>query len=336
MDKINSTNIIPTIIINTLKNININFTPDLPNKNGGLSYTTKYTNELNIKFIKDYYKNIMNYDISDDTYIIFGCGATNLINAYYYAVQKILNREIKISSFLDNKYYILYKNICEIIPNTKWYDHLEYSDILIATSPNNPDGLVVTISKKNGLYKLFDIVYDAPQFTGIFESVNIDFLNKFKKDKSISIVSSFSKFGITGARCGYLLTRDKNIVKYINYFIKISILYNNTTGLTLCRNIYYKYYNNKDWYIKIYNKIQSRIKIFIKLSDKNNVKILNKTFNVPFIYTNKSKKWWLKNFNLEVFDGTHFMDNKNNSRISMLISNSDWNLFIKNYKIIYN
>ena len=66
MDKINSTNIIPTIIINTLKNININFTPDLPNKNGGLSYTTKYTNELNIKFIKDYYKNIMNYDISDD------------------------------------------------------------------------------------------------------------------------------------------------------------------------------------------------------------------------------------------------------------------------------
>jgi hypothetical protein len=55
---------------------------------------------------------------------------------------------------------------------------------------------------------------------------------------------------------------------------------------------------------------------------------------VPLIYTNKSSEWWIENFNIQTRDGHDFDDDNKNSRINLLLRDSEWNKFMKNFKKI--
>ena len=61
---------------------------------------------------------------------------------------------------------------------------------------------------------------------------------------------------------------------------------------------------------------------------KYNVKSLNITNYVPYIYNNKSKEWWKNNFNVNVRPGSDFEDVNNNSRFNLMLTSKDWISFI--------
>jgi aspartate/methionine/tyrosine aminotransferase len=282
--------------------------------------------------IKEYLKFTINYNLPSDTFVLFGVGSTQLFAAYYFAVQRYLNKKIIVSSFVPEIYYTLHRDITFTLPNMDWEDNLNNPDILVYVSPNNPNGLIANINNlKSGKYNVFDVVYDVPLFTGKFETINKELYEKFDVDNSYTIISSFSKLGLSGARCGFLLTRDINLIEGIRFYIENNSLVPPSLGITLTRNVFNTYYLNKDWYDMNYNKLKNRIGEFIELSEGKHIKILNITFNVPFIYNDKSAEWWLNNYNVIVRSGIDFADTPEHSRFNLMISDNEWNNFIKRF-----
>jgi len=319
----------PEIITQTMSTFTITYTENSPLLPGGLSFENNFTIKESKQTIINYYKYILNVDLPSDSIIIYGIGATELIGAYYYAIQKILDKDITISTNTNDPFYTLCKSITTIIPKTKWEKNNNTADLIINVSPNNPNGRITDL--QNVLlnqYILYDVVYDTPQFTGKFESVNKKFFEDFKKNNNLSFVNSFSKMGLPGIRTGYLITRNTNILKYVNeYLIKNSLVPNNI-GITLSREAYYRFFSKKEWYIEINEKIKKRYIQFKIIALKYDLTILNYTEFVPYIYVNRSDIWWLNKFNITTLSGIDFEDTPQNSRFNLLINDNDWEEFI--------
>ena len=311
---------------NLLSPLNVTLTGDQLNMNGGLSYSKKYSNHLNVKLIRDYYKHLFNIDLPKDTHIIFGGGTTMMIAAYYYALQKKENKNILINTNNDI-FYLLHQKLTYPIKNVKWTSKDYHSDLTVVVSPSNPLGLITEPKEIKSKYMLYDVVYDIYIFTGQYKSVNKKLYEEFSKNKNISITASLSKLGLAGTRFGYLLTRDEQIAKYCKEYVNTILLTYSASSATIVRTTYYKYFSDDTLFSKIYNIIKYRYDVFIKYAIKHNIKILNKTHNVPFIYTDKSADWWLKKFNIETTSGSHFNDTNNCSRINLMLSKENWDEF---------
>jgi len=320
-----------SFIQESISPLNITLTSNNPGQNGGLSYLKNNTNDLNIKFIHDYYKNTFNINLPKDTKIIFGAGTTMMIQSLYYALQKKLKKSITITT--NNKiYFILHERLVELYKNMEWYNDSENNnDLVVIVSPSNPLGIITDLKEIKNKYILCDLIYDNPIFTGKFESVNLNLYKEFKINKNIFITSSFSKLGIPGVRCGFLITRDNEIANYCNEFVNLTSVRYPTANITIGRIVFYKYYINKLWHIKNYNILQNRINEFINVSKKHGIKILNETFMVPFIYTNKSVNWWMKKFNVETRKGSDFNDTDKNSRFNLMIKEDYWIEFMRRF-----
>ena len=183
---------------------------------------------------------------------------------------------------------------------------------------------------------LYDVVYDKPIFTGKFESVNKELYQEFEKNKHIFITTSFSKLGIPGVRCGFLFTRDKDIAKYCKEYVSIASTRYPSCSITIGRIVYNKYYKDHTWNLNNFNIINKRRNEFINIAKQHKIKILNKTFFVPFIYTNKSVEWWMKHFNVETRKGSDFNDTNDNSRFNLMISQDYWEEFMRRFTLYHN
>ena len=321
---------------------------DIPNAPSGLSYTNYNTAQRDIDVIKYLYKQNYNITLPSDIKIVFGCGSTSLAPAYVYALGKKLNKTLSVSSSIDRTYGI-YKNVASfIVPNTTWSDLDKDADLCINVSPNNPDGKIIELQDylsylnqltvDNSKYLLVDSIYDSPQFTGQFASVNSWVWDYFLGNNSdgidmtsnIAIISSFSKLGISGFRYGYLLTRDLDIYTYMNEYIFNTIVLAPTAGAQAAFNNMYTNWNTQSWYISIYNKLYSRYTQFSTLAQQKGITILNQSHKAPYIYTDKTVEWWLINYNVTARLGTDFKNtDSNNSRLSLMILDSDWNELIR-------
>ena len=320
----------PYLMEDSISPLNITLTSDLPNENGGLSYLKNYTNELNKKLVYDYYKDSYNIELPKDTKIIFGAGTTMIIAATYYALQKKENRIIKVNTD-NNVFYVLHKKLTYPAKNVEWVDKDSYSDLAVIVSPSNPLGIITDPKSIGKKYQLYDVVYDKFLFTGKYTSINNGLYEEFSKNNKIFITLSFSKLGMPGVRFGFLLTRDEKIAKYAEEYVNIlSVRYPGSCA-TIARLSYYKYFRNKSWQNMIYNTISERRKIFIIFAKKYNIRIYNETNLVPYMYTNKSVDWWIKNFNVETRKGSDFNDLDDNSRFNLMISNNYWNEFLRRF-----
>jgi hypothetical protein len=321
---------------------------DIPNAPSGLSYTSYNTEQRDIDVIKYLYNKNYNITLPTDIKIVFGCGSTSLAPAYIYALGKKLNKTLSVSSSIERTYGI-YKNVASyIVPNTTWSDLDKDSDLCVNVSPNNPDGKIINLQDylsylqqstvDNTKYLLLDSIYDSPQFTGQFTSVNSwvwDYFLGNNTDgidmtKNIAIISSFSKLGISGFRYGYVLTRDDDIYNYMNDYIFNTIVLAPTAGAQSAFNHMYSTWNTTSWYTSIYNKLYSRYIQFSTLAQQKGITILNESHKAPYIYTDKSTTWWLDNYNVTARVGTDFDDSDSNySRLSLMILDSDWNELIR-------
>lgn len=139
---------------------------------------------------------------------------TQLFNAYCYSINKIENKSIDIKIFV-------------IKPIIK---------INFSISPNMPTGEIFNDKINSNEYYLFDFCLDFPCFNKSKSSYNKYIYDKIYKN-NITIISSFSKVGIPGVHFGYILTSNKDIVKYVNEYIDFytcvstGIINNNTKYL---------------------------------------------------------------------------------------------------------
>ena len=324
----------PYFIEDNISPLNIELTSDKSGQNGGLSYLTNHTNKKNIQFVHDFIKNDYNFILPKDTEIVFGAGTTMLIAALYYALEKKLKRAITITTN-TSIYYNLHEKISKLLKNIEWIHELS-ADLSVIVSPSNPLGIITNPKKIKNKYMLYDVVYDKPIFTGKFETVNKELYKEFEKNKRIFITTSFSKLGIPGVRCGFLFTRDKDIAKYCKEYVTIVSTRYPSCSITIGRLVYNKYYKDHMWNLNNYNIINKRRNEFINMAKKHKIKILNKTFFVPFIYTNKSVKWWMKHFNVETRKGSDFNDTNDNSRFNLMISQDYWEEFMRRFSLYHN
>ena len=313
----------PYFLEDQLSPLHISLTSDLSGQPGGLSYLKDNTDALNIQMVHDYYKDEYNMELPKDTEIVFGAGTTMMVAAIYYALSK-RNQNITVSSHTP-VYYILHKKISTVMKNVEWTDGP--SDLTIIVSPNNPLGTITEPTYPS--YLLYDVVYDKAMFSGKFETVNPEVYKAFQQNSKIFITTSFSKLGIPGVRCGFLITRDKEIAELCREYVDIVSVRYPTASITIGRQAYYKYFQKRSWQLKNYHILKKRRTQFLSVAKKHGIDILNTTDLVPFMYTNKSVEWWMKHFNVETRKGSDFNDTDKHSRFNLMISEDHWKEFMK-------
>jgi aspartate/methionine/tyrosine aminotransferase len=313
----------PYFIEERISPLTISLTSDSPGQNGGLSYLKDNTDDLNIKMVHDYFK--IEYDIvlPKDTQIVFGSGTTMMVLASYYALQKKLKQKIRITTNTDI-FYLLHEKLSKILKNMEWSYNNSYAELAVIVSPSNPLGILTNPKNVINPYMLYDVVYDKPTFTGKSQTINKELYEEFEKNKNIFITTSFSKLGMPGVRCGFLITRDNEIAKYCREYVDITTVRYPNASITIGRIAFYKYYNNESWHLENFRILEKRRNEFIEACKKYNIKILNKTFLVPFIYTDKSVDWWMNNFNVETRKGSDFNDTDDNSRFNLMLTEEKW------------
>ena len=327
-ETINSSILEPNFIIESISPLNLSLTADIPNQNGGLSYLKNNTDDLNLKFVHDYYKQLFNIVLPEDTHIIFGSGTTAMVQALYYALAKKLQRTVSVNTNMDI-YYTLHKKLADILKNVEWTD-TPYSDLAVIASPNNPLGTITDPKTIHNKYMLYDVVYDIPIISGKFQTVNEELYKEFERNKNIFITSSLSKLGIPGVRCGFLLTRDTDIANYCTEYINTTTIRYPTASIAIGRIAYYKYYKYKSWHLKNYDILTKRRNEFVKLCEKCGIEILNNpNLPLPSMYTNKSADWWKSTFNIETRPGSDFNDTNDHSRVNLMITEDYWKEFIR-------
>lgn len=320
----------PYLMEESISPYNVQLTNDIPNGNGGLSYLKINTNDLNLKLIHDTYENDLGMILPKDTQIIFGAGTTMMVGALYYALQKKLQEPIYVKTNSD-VFYLLHKKITYPAKNVEWIDKNSQANLAVIVSPSNPLGIVTNPHEVREQYQLYDVVYDKSFFTGKNKSINENIYEEFKTNDKIYITSSFSKLGLAGARFGYLLTRDPEIAKYCKEYVNINSVRYPTAGATISRIAYYRYFCKKSWKDNIYNIITKRREFFYNNAERHGIKIYSKNNLVPYIYTDKSVKWWLEKFNVNTRKGSDFNDTDDNSRFNLMLTTEYWDEFERRF-----
>ena len=288
----------PYLISEKISNLKNLLSVDRENSIGGLSYS--YENQIKDieSTIRFFFKYNYNFQLPEDTQIIFGTGSTELTGACYWAIQKKLEKKIVIKTNISKKrYYSLHKDITNIIKDCIWDIKSDKPDVIINTSPSNPDGKL--LDKSNiikDIYNICDMVYATPLFTK--EKLNAAFFEEFINNDKMIILNSFSKYGLAGARCGFALVRDIEISNNIKEYTALNTLSNpnvdypfgGAAGIITSINTYKNKILTNNFENKIYNLMSTRRIIFIILMKKYGIKSLNVTNYVPYIYNNKSKE----------------------------------------------
>ena len=100
--------------------------------------------------------------------IYTACGGSQLlIGAFFYSIQKILDRKVRVAVSTPPPNYYVYKNLSLIFNNIEFVDwevnFPENIDLVIINSPSNPLGIVENPYKSLPYipqYILVDVIYD--------------------------------------------------------------------------------------------------------------------------------------------------------------------------------
>ena len=294
---------------------------------GGLSYASEnIESELTPK-VRLLYKEIYNVTLPDDAHIVFGIGSVQLMTAYFYAAQKIRNKPTTVSFYSKSiPRFAFYKGIVEITKNCKFVE--SEGDVNCVISPMNPSGeLFKYDSKLNKGFVLFDLFYDNPMYTGKFSTVSEDVYKIFNENKDSVVCNSFSAFGMAGTRCGFFILRNPDIVNEMRNYLYFNTI-SNSSNFSIGNNAITEYFLKKTFYTGPHNRLRNRLTQFLEVAKKLNIPVLNKTFFIPFVYTGKSANWWKENVNVKTAPGSEFDDTNDNSRLSLMIPQIEWDVLI--------
>lgn len=326
----------PFILESRVEPYNIGFTAiRTANKPGGLSYDDEKVSNQLIGKIKQLYTDIYNITLPKDAQIILGVGMVQLMSGYFYAVQKVRNQLTSISFYNSEKpHFAFYKGIVEITKNCKFVER--NGDVNVIVSPMNPDGALFEYEPKlKKGFVLFDLFYDNPIYTGQFSPISKEVYDVFNENPNCVLCNSFSAFGMPGTRCGFFIVRNPKILEEMKYFVKYNTI-SNSSNNSVANEAVSKYFLRKEFYLGPYNRLMKRHETFTALAKKLDITILNKSTNIPFAYTGKSSDFWLKIFGIRTAPGSEFDDTNEHSRLSLMISEKDWEELISRMEKVAN
>ncbi|KAH7652007.1 Pyridoxal phosphate-dependent transferase protein [Dioscorea alata] len=150
--------------------------------------------------------------VTDDKFIVFGAGSTQLLYALVHALAASLNSSSPASVVASVPYYAPYRQQTEFFDSklaewrgvtSEWVNASKGSTnnfIEFVTSPNNPDGLLKK-ALLNGSLTINDHAYYWPHFTAISEPV----------DEDVMLFTTSKLTGHAGSRFGWALIKDEDV-----------------------------------------------------------------------------------------------------------------------------
>ena len=268
--------------------------------------------------------------------IVSAGGSSQLVSAFYWSVQKILNQPITIKSSIAPPFYSLHKDLAETVYNCSWVNYDEpTSDIIVVVSPNNPNGILQTYpsSASSNTYVLLDSVYDRPQFSNT-NTVNPWKFNEYNNPYFCE-VNSFSKIGLAGVRIGYAITTNDDIYNNMTNYVSTTTLGTNTWGmfnlegnLSQCGELY-----NNNFYRNFYGRLQWRQRQIRSIIPS---RLISSELTVPLLFVKVPFEAFLE-VGVEVRKGEVFEVSNEYSRINLMISDCDFKELLRRIsQINYN
>uniref|UniRef100_A0A1J3HF43 Tryptophan aminotransferase-related protein 4 n=1 Tax=Noccaea caerulescens TaxID=107243 RepID=A0A1J3HF43_NOCCA len=164
--------------------------------------------------------------VTDNRFIIFGTGATQLIAASVHALSQINSSSSPSRLLASIPYYNVYKEQAEFFDST----HIRFEGdayawkkskgddnitqvIEIVTSPNNPDGKMKrAVLEGPNVKTIHDYAYYWPYYSPISNLT----------DEHLSLFSLSKATGHAGSRFGWALVKDKGVYEKMKRYITLS------------------------------------------------------------------------------------------------------------------
>ncbi|XP_023645929.1 tryptophan aminotransferase-related protein 3 isoform X2 [Capsella rubella] len=167
---------------------------------------------------------IMGNAVTDNRFIVFGTGATQLIAASVHALSQT-NSSYPSRLVTSVPYYNMYKQQAEFFNSadlmfegdaSAWKQCDNITQVIeIVTSPNNPDGkLKCAVLDGPNVKTIHDCAYYWPYFSPIIQPV----------DEDLSLFSLSKTTGHAGSRFGWALVKDEAVYKKMNTYISLSTM----------------------------------------------------------------------------------------------------------------
>lgn len=163
--------------------------------------------------------------ITDDKYILFGAGSTQLLNAAVHALSH-LNSSFPASAVASIPYYALYQMQTEFFDSAdcsfqgdpaRWKNATNTTGDIIefVTAPNNPNGqLNEAILHGPNVKTIHDRAYYWPHFTGIPSPA--------EEDLTIFTISKLT--GHAGSRFGWAFIRNEEVYQRMNMYLQLNMM----------------------------------------------------------------------------------------------------------------
>lgn len=157
-------------------------------------------------------------------YIVYGTGATNLINAAAYARAVVAGETLPV--FAQVPYYGQYKAFADFnMFNNYWdgaYNQTSHADDVIefVTHPNNPTGELREPHYSSSTNLVYDMVYYWPSWTTVTD----------KADHDVMLFSLSKLTGHAGTRFGWALVKDLEVAEAMREFINLMTIHVSIDG----------------------------------------------------------------------------------------------------------
>lgn len=269
--------------------------------------------------------------------LVFGNGATQVINAYLYAVSLQHNVKYEVPLYITHKPpgYIETKDAVEALhqPLAFWVDYAEHGSIdpnhllEFVTTPSNPDGTIQEPGTK-AHYVAYDRINHWSLFLQDDDSIIYE---ETLKSEDISIFSLSKLLSFSGSRVGYAFVKDKQIAKLMRHYIILM-----THGLVRDGEYHclqaLKYLlsgNLSDYTSWIRKKLQVRWSALREAIRKTPIQLLNKQGPNAWIQTPEhAYNFLLKKYQIEATYGPEYGAGDDYARINMLVKTAEFNEFI--------
>eukprot|EP00257_Ricinus_communis_P007635 XP_002524354.2 tryptophan aminotransferase-related protein 4 [Ricinus communis] len=161
---------------------------------------------------------------TDGRYIIFGAGATHLLNAAVHALSSYNNPSSPSRVVASVPYYPVYKEQTEFFQSEdykfsgdtlSWKNSVDSSSkyIELVTSPNNPDGgLRKAVLQGESVKTIHDFAYYWPHFTPI----------PAPADEDLMIFTLSKLTGHAGSRFGWAIIKDEAVYQRMVTYMSLS------------------------------------------------------------------------------------------------------------------
>ncbi|KAF7820322.1 tryptophan aminotransferase-related protein 4-like [Senna tora] len=185
--------------------------------------------EMLVKYINKLHHVVGNAIISKNgSFIVFGCGSTQLLNAAVYAFSPNSSMDSPAKVVTSAPYYPIYRTQMQLFNSRDYryegdtslwknnsFSQMNTTFIEFVTSPNNPDGkLNKAILNGSNVKTIHDFAYFWPHFTAIPSPA----------DEDLMIFTISKLTGHAGTRFGWAIIKDKGVYERMSSYLSLNTM----------------------------------------------------------------------------------------------------------------